>query len=74
MKPPFLIALALGAAACSSPPLPEPSASGAASPEAPTVAAPYQPVMAGTAAHAPVGLMAWKELNERGGPGTGRSP
>lgn len=74
MKPPFMIALALGAAACSSPPLPEPSASGAASPEAPTVAAPYQPVMAGTAAHAPVGLKPWKELNDRVAPGAGRSP
>ena len=72
MKPPFLIALTLGVAACSSPPLPEPSS--AVSPEAPTVAPPYQPVMAGTAPHAPVGLKPWKELNERVAPGAGRSP
>ena len=72
MKPPFMIALALGVAGCNSPPLPEPSS--AASSEAPTVAAPYQPVMAGTAAHVPVGLKPWKELNERVTPGAGRSP
>lgn len=72
MKPPFLITLAFGVAACSSPPLPEPPS--AASPEAPTVAAPYRPVMAGTAPHAPVGLKPWKELNDRVAPGAGRSP
>ncbi len=72
MKSSLCLALALGLAACSSPPLPEPS--GPAIPEAPTSAMPYLPVMAGTAAHEPVGLKPWRELNEGVAPGAGRSP
>lgn len=65
--------LALALAACSAPPLPELSPTDASSPEAPTVAAPYQPVMTGTATHVPVGLKPWRELNDRVAPGAGRS-
>ena len=66
--------LAMGVAACAAPPLPEPSPTDASSPEAPVVAAPYQPVMSGTAPHVPVGLKPWRELNDRVAPGAGRSP
>lgn len=72
MKSSLYLALAFGLAACSSPPLPEPS--GPANPEAPTSAMPYLPVMAGTAAHVPVGLKPWRELNEEVAPRAGRSP
>lgn len=72
MKSSLCPALGLGVAACSSPPLPEPS--GPADPEAPTSTTPYLPIMAGTAAHVPVGLKPWRELNERVAPGAGRSP
>ena len=65
--------LALGVAACSAPPLPELSPADASSPDAPTVAAPYQPVMSGTAPYAPVGLKPWRELNDRVAPGAARS-
>lgn len=64
--------LALGVAACTAPPLPDLSPTDASSPEAPTVAAPYQPVMSGTAPHVPVGLKPWRELNDRVAPGGGR--
>jgi len=67
-------ALALFVSACSSAPLPELSPTDAASPDAPVVAAPYQPVMAGTAAHVPVGLKPWRELNDSVAPGGSRSP
>jgi hypothetical protein len=66
--------LALGVAACAAPPLPELSPTDASSPEAPTVDAPYKPVMSGTAPHVPVGLKPWRELNDRVAPGAGRSP
>ncbi|MCW5736979.1 MAG: hypothetical protein KIS73_22830 [Enhydrobacter sp.] len=56
--------LALAVAACAAPLLPEPSPADASSPEAPAVASPYQPVMAGTAPHLPVGLKPWRELND----------
>lgn len=62
-----------GLAACAAPPLPELSPVDASSPEAPTVATPYQPVMSGTAPHQPVGLKPWRELNDRVAPRTGSS-
>lgn len=70
---PFL-ALAFGIAACNSPPLEELSPSGPTSPEAPIVAMPDKPVMAGTASHVPVGLKPWRELNDGVAPGAGRTP
>ncbi len=74
MKSLSILMLALAGAACSAPPLPELSPSDASSSDVPTVAAPYQPVMSGTAAHVPVGLKPWRELNDRVAPGAGRSP
>lgn len=74
MKVLTLSALALFASACSSAPLPELSPADAASPDAQVIAAPYQPVMAGTAAHVPVGLKPWRELNDSVAPGGSRSP
>jgi len=70
---PFL-ALAFGVAACNSPPLEELSPTGPTSPEAPIVAMPDKPVMAGTAPHVPVGLKPWRELNDSVAPGAGRTP
>ncbi len=64
MKVLFLGAFALSVSACSSAPLPDLTPAEAASPEAPVVAAPYQPVMAGTASHVPVALKPWRELND----------
>lgn len=66
-------ALALSLSACSSP-LPELAPTDAASPDAPVVAAPYQPVMWGTAPHAPVGLKSWRELNDSVAPRGSVSP
>lgn len=74
MKFPLFLVLTLGVAACNSPPLPELESSGPSSPEAPTVALPDRPVMAGTAAHTPVGLKPWRELNDSVAPGARRSP
>lgn len=74
MKSLSILVLALAGAACSAPPLPELSPADASSPDVPTVAAPYQPVMSGTAPHVPVGLKPWRELNDRVAPGAGRSP
>ncbi|MCA0247301.1 MAG: hypothetical protein LCH93_11860 [Proteobacteria bacterium] len=68
------LALAFGVAACNSPPLEELSPTGPTSPEAPIVAMPDKPVMAGTAPHAPVGLKPWRELNDGVAPGAGRTP
>jgi hypothetical protein len=73
MKFLVLAVLALGVASCAAPPLPELSPADASSPDAPTVAAPYQPVMSGTAPYAPVGLKPWRELNDRVAPGGARS-
>lgn len=73
MKYSLFLALALGLAACGSPPLPELSPSHTANPEAPITTMPYRPVMAGTAAHEPVGLKPWRELNDRVAPRAGRS-
>lgn len=67
-------ATALFISACSSAPLPELAPTDAASPEAPVVAAPYQPVMWGTAPHAPVGLKSWRELNDSVAPRGSVSP
>lgn len=67
-------ALAAWLAACSDTPLPQAVSPDPADPETPTVAAPYRPVMAGTAAYAPVGLKSWRELNDGVAPGGGRSP
>jgi hypothetical protein len=74
MKVLCLCALALAAAACSPLPLPELHHTDAASPDAPVVSAPYQPVMAGTAAHAPVPLKPWRELNDAVAPRGSLSP
>jgi hypothetical protein len=68
------LALAFGVAACSSPPLEELSPTGPTSPEAPIVAVPDKPVMAGTSPHVPVGLKPWRELNDSVAPGAGRAP
>lgn len=72
MKFLVLAVLTLGVASCAAPPLPELSPTDASSLDAPTVATPYQPVMSGTAAHMPVGLKPWRELNDRVAPGAGR--
>ncbi len=64
--------LALSVSGCASPPLPDLSHDAAANPEAPVVAVPYRPVMAGTASHVPVGLKPWRELNDSVAPGGSR--
>lgn len=64
MKFPLIVTLALGVAACNSPPLPALSDSDAQSPTAPVPTAAYQSVMAGTADYTPVGLKPWRELND----------
>jgi hypothetical protein len=74
MKVLVLGALALSVSACSSASLPDLTSTDAASPEARVVAVPYQPVMAGTAAHAPVGLKPWRELNDSVAPRGSLSP
>jgi hypothetical protein len=67
-------ALAAMVAACSSAPLPEAVSPDPADPAAPTSAAPYRPVLAGTAAHEPAGLKPWRTLNEEVAPRATRSP
>jgi hypothetical protein len=67
-------ALAALLAGCSSTPLPQAVSPDPADPEAVTIIQPYQPVMAGTASHTPVGLKPWRELNDRVAPGGSRSP
>lgn len=67
-------ALAAFLAGCNSAPLPETVPPDPADPAAPLTAMPYRPVLAGTAAHVPVGLKPWRELNEEVAPGGGRSP
>jgi len=69
-----LVALAATVAGCNSAPLPEAASPDPADPQAPVAAKPYQPVLTGTAAHLPVGLKPWRELNESVTPGAGRSP
>ena len=67
-------ALAALLAGCSSTPLPQAVSPDPADPEGATITQPYQPVMAGTASHTPVGLKPWRELNDRVAPGGSRSP
>jgi len=67
-------ALAALLAGCSHAPLLQTVSPDPADPEAVTVTQPYQPVMAGTASHAPVGLKPWRELNDSVAPAGGRSP
>ena len=68
-----LAALASLVAGCNAA-LPEAVSPDPADPQASTGAAPYRSVLAGTAAHMPVGLKSWRELNEGVAPGAGRSP
>lgn len=74
MKLNLFLVLGIFLSGCSAPPLPAMPSPDPADPQAPAAAAPDKPVMAGTAAHVPVGLKSWKELNERVAPGAGRSP
>lgn len=74
MKFSIPLAVALAISACNSPDLTPLSDADAQSPAAPVPATPYQPVMAGTATHAPVGLKPWRELNDNVAPAAGRSP
>jgi hypothetical protein len=67
-------ALAALLAACTSAPLPEAVSPDPADPAAPTNAASYRSVLAGTAAHEPAGLKPWRALNEEVAPRAGRSP
>jgi hypothetical protein len=55
-------------------PLPQAVSPDPADPETPTITQPYQPVLAGTASHTPVGLKSWRELNDSVAPGGSRSP
>ncbi len=73
MKFPLFLVLAFGVAACNSPSLPEPSTADPDSPTALVTAPSYQPVLAGTGNHAPVGVKPWRELNDSVAPRTGRS-
>lgn len=66
-------ALAAGLAACNAP-LPESVSPDPADPAAPTAAAPYRPVLAGTAVYEPAGLKPWRTLNDEVAPSAGRSP
>jgi hypothetical protein len=68
-----LAAVATLVAGCSAA-LPEAVSPDPADPQTPAAAMPYQSVLAGTAAHVPVGLKSWRELNEGVAPGAGRSP
>lgn len=67
-------ALAALLAGCSNAPLPQTVSPDPADPRAATIIQPYQPVMAGTASHTPVGLKSWRELNDRVAPAGSRSP
>ncbi len=74
MKFNLFMVLGIFLSGCSASPLPEMPSPDPGDPQAPVAAMPYKPVMAGTAAHVPVGLKPWKELNDRVAPGAGRSP
>lgn len=74
MKPNLFVLLGVIVSGCSAAPLPELSSPDPADPQAPAAAMPYKPVLAGTAAHVPVGLKPWRELNDSVAPGAGRSP
>lgn len=67
-------ALAAFLAGCTNAPLPQAVSPDPADPEAVTITQPYRPVMAGTAAHTPVGLKPWRELNDSVAPRGSRSP
>ena len=67
-------AVAALVAACSTAPLPEAVSPDPADAGAPSSAAPYRPVLAGTAVHQPAGLKPWRTLNEEVTPRAGRSP
>ena len=69
-----VVALASAVAGCSSAPLPQAASPDPADPQVPVTAVPYKPVLTGTAAHTPVGLKPWRELNDSVAPGAGRSP
>lgn len=69
-----VLALVLAASGCSAPPLTPLSPSDASNVDAPAPPTSYQPVLAGTVPHAPVGLKPWRELNDRVAPGGGKSP
>lgn len=69
-----VVALASAIAGCNSAPLPQAASPDPADPQAPAAVMPYRPVLAGTAAHTPVGLKPWRELNDSVAPGAGRSP
>ena len=68
------VVLATLVAGCSPTPLPETATPDPANPDLPGATAPYRPVLAGTAAHAPVPLRSWRELNEGVAPHGGRAP
>ncbi len=74
MKLNLFMVLGIFLSGCSASPLPETPSPDPGDPQAPAAAMPYTPVMAGTAAHVPVGLKPWRELNDRVAPGAGRSP
>ena len=74
MKLNLFMVLGIFLSGCSASPLPEMPSPDPANPQAPAAATPYQPVLAGTAAHVPVGLKPWRELNDNVAPGAGRSP
>jgi hypothetical protein len=69
-----VVALAAVAAGCSPAPLPQAASPDPADPAAAVAPASYQPVMSGTAAHAPVALKPWRELNDSVAPRGGKSP
>ncbi len=74
MKLNLFMVLGVFLSGCSAPPLPEMPSPDPADPQAPAADMRDKPVMAGTAAHVPVGLKPWKELNDSVAPGAGRSP
>lgn len=69
-----VVALAAVAAGCSATPLPQAASPDPANADAAVAPATYQPVMGGTAPHAPVALKPWRELNDSVAPGAGKSP
>ena len=74
MKPNLFLVLGIILSGCSAAPRPELSSPDPGDPQAPAAVMPYQPVLAGTAAHVPAGLKPWRELNDSVAPGAGRSP
>ena len=69
-----IIPLLLGGllAACSTSPLPATSTPDPGDSSTPVVEKPYQPVLAGTAAHRPVAPKSWRELNDGVAPSAAR--